>query len=101
MVLEVTAKTPDGKEIGTQARHYHPQATNEKNSKQLYGAQVKVANIRDTIIQPYQTKTESIEFVLPKGARSADITIDLSYYLGGPDQRYEVHKITRRVDLDR
>ena len=55
----------------------------------LYGAQQKVANIRDTSIQPYQTKTESIEFILPKGVRSADITVDLSYYLGSPDQRYE------------
>ena len=97
----MTAKTPDGKEIGTQLRHYHPQATNEKNSKQLYGAQIKVANIRDTSIQPYQAKTESIEFVLPEGVSSADITVDLSYYLGSPDQRYEVHKITRRVTLDR
>jgi hypothetical protein len=101
VVLEVTAKTPDGKEIGTQKRHYHPQATNEKNSKMLYGAQQKVANIRDTSIQPYQTKTESMEFILPKGVRSADITVDLSYYLGSPDQRYELHKITRRVTLDR
>jgi len=101
VVLEVTARTPDGKEIGIQTRHYHPQATNEKNSKQVYGAQIKVANIRDTSIQPYQTKTESIEFVLPKGVKSADITVDLSYYLGSPDQRYEVHKITRRVYLDR
>ena len=97
----MTAKTPDGNEIATQSRHYHPQATNEKDTKQLYGAEIKVANIRDTSIQPYQTKTESLEFVLPKGVRSADITVDLSYYLGSPDQRYELHKITRRVDLDR
>ncbi len=97
----MTAKTPDGKEIGIQTRHYHPQATNEKNSKMLYGAQQKVANIRDTSIQPYQTKTESMEFILPKGIRAADITVDLSYYLGSPDQQYEVHKITRQVTLDR
>lgn len=94
-------KDTGGEKIDTQTRHYHPQATNEKSSKQLYGAEVKVANIRDTSIQPYQTKTESIEFVLPKGVRSADITVDLSYYLASPDQRYEVHKITRRVSLDR
>lgn len=96
----MTAKTLDGKIIGTQTRYYHPQATNEKNSKMLYGAHVKVANIRDTSIQPYQTKNESIEFVLPKGVRTADITVDLSYYLGSPDQRYAIHKIVRRVTLD-
>jgi hypothetical protein len=101
VVLEVTAKTPDGKLIGTQTRHYHPQATNEKSSTQLYGAQIKVANIRDTSIQPYQTKAESLEFVLPQGVRSADITVDLSYYLGTPDMRYEIHRITRQVSLDR
>jgi hypothetical protein len=100
LVLEVTAKTTDGKVINTQRRHYHPQATNGKNSKQLYGAEIKVANIRDTSIQPYQTKSESIEFVLPEGVWSADIMVDLSYYLGSPDQRYAVHKITRRVNLD-
>ena len=97
----MTAKTIDGKEIGTQSRHYHPQATSEMSSKMLYGAQIKVANIRDTSIQPYQTKTESIEFVLPEGVRSADITVDLSYDLGSPDQRYALHHITRRVTLDR
>ena len=100
MVLEVTAKTPDGKEIGVQTRHYHPQATNGKSSKMLYGAQIKVANIRDTSIQPYQTKAESFEFVLPEGVRSADITVDLSYYLGSPDQRYKLHKITRKVTIE-
>jgi len=101
VVLEVTARTPEGKEIGVQTRHYHPQATNGRNSKMLYGAQVKVANIRDTSIQPFQTKTESFEFVLPEGVRSAGITVDLSYYLGNPDQRYKLHRIIRRVTLDR
>ncbi len=99
----MTAKTPDGKVIGTQTRHYHPQATNEKSSKMLYGAQIKVANIRDTSIQPYQTKADSFEFVLPEGVRSVNITVDLSYYLGSsePDQRYDLHKITKKVTLDR
>ncbi|MCJ7593522.1 MAG: hypothetical protein MUO52_01970 [Desulfobacterales bacterium] len=97
----MTAKTLDGEKIGTQTRYYHPQATNEKNSKMLYGAQIKVANIRDTSIQPYQTKAESFEFVLPESIRTVDITVDLSYYLGNPDQRYELHRITRKVTLDR
>jgi hypothetical protein len=101
VVLEVTAKTADGKEIGMQSRHYHPQATNEKSSKMLYGAQVKTAYLRDTSIQPYRTKEESFEFVLPEGVRTAEVTVNLAYDLGNPAQRYEIHRVTKTVTLDR
>jgi len=97
----VTAKTVDGKEIEMQSRHYHPQATNEMSSKMLYGAQVKTANIRDTSIQPYRTKEESFEFILPEGVRTVDITVNLAYDVVNPDMRYNLHNITRRVSLDR
>ncbi|MDZ7640514.1 MAG: hypothetical protein U5J62_00565 [Desulfurivibrio sp.] len=96
----MTAKTVDGETIEMQSRHYHPQATNEMNSKMLYGAQVKVANIRDTSIQPYRTKEESFEFVLPEGVRTAEITVNLSYDVVNPDMRYNLHRITREVSLD-
>lgn len=97
----MTAKSKDGKEIGKQSRHYHPQATNEKSSKMLYGAQVKTAYLRDTSIQPYRTKEENFEFVLPEGVRDASVTVDLFYELGNPAQRIQIHKITREVTLER
>lgn len=97
----MTAKTADGKVISTQSRHYHPQATNEKSSKMLYGAQVKVAYSRDTSIQPYQTKADTFEFDLPEGVRDVEVSVDLSYYLTNPDQRYEIHKVTKKVTLNR
>lgn len=67
----------------------------------LYGAQVKVAYLRDTSIQPYQAKKETFELELPEGVRAVDVTVDLSYYLTNPEQRYEIHKVTKRVSLDR
>lgn len=84
-----------------QSRHYHPQATNQMNSKMLYGAQVKAANLRDTSIQPYRTKEESFEFVLPAGVREIDVTVNLAYDVVNPGMRYNIHNITRRVSLDR
>jgi len=99
--MVVTAKTADGKEIGKVERHYHPQATNCRDTKMKYGAQWKVANIRDTSLQPNQTKAETIEFDLPEGVRAADVTVDLFYELGNPDQKYPIHTVTKKVSLDR
>jgi hypothetical protein len=99
--MVVTAKTADGKEIGTEERHYHPQATNCRDTKEKYGAQWKVANIRDTSIQPFKAKTETIEFDLPEGVRSANVTVDLFYEAVNPDNKYPIHTITRTVSLDK
>lgn len=99
--MEVTAKTVDGKEIFKEEKHYHPQATTCRDSKMVYGAQWKVGYLRDTSLQPYQAKKESIEIKLPEGVKTADVTVDLFYELGNPEQRFPIHKITKRVTLDR
>ena len=99
--MEVTARTADGKEIGKEERHYHPQATNCRDTKEKYGAQWKVANIRDTSIQPHQPQKETFEFVLPEGVRTADVTIDLFYEAVNPDNKYPIHTITKKVSLDK
>lgn len=96
----MTAITEDGKELEMQSRHYHPQATNEMNTKMLYGAQVKTAYIRDTSIQPYRTKEDTFEFVLPEGVRTVDLKINLAYDVASPAMRYNIHQLTRRVSLD-
>jgi hypothetical protein len=76
--MVVTAKAADGKELGKVEKFYHPQATNCRDTKMKYGAQWKVANIRDTSIQPHQPKKETIEFDLP-GGWTTDISVDLFY----------------------
>ncbi len=98
--MVVTAKAGD-KEIGKVEKHYHPQATNCRDTKMKYGAQWKVANLRDTSLQPNKAKTEAIEFDLPEGVRAADVTVDLFYELGNPEQKYPIHTVTEKVSLDR
>lgn len=99
--MVVTAKAADGKELGKVEKFYHPQATNCRDTKMKYGAQWKVANIRDTSFQPHQPKKETIEFDLPEGVRAADVTIDLFYEAVNPDNKYPIHSITRKVSLDK
>ena len=113
--MVVTAKTTDGKEIGKVEKHYHPQATNCRDTKMKYGAQWKVANVRDTSLQPAQAKKEdirsgrhisskkkeAIEFDLPAGIREAIVTVELFYEAANPANKYQIHSITRKVSLDR
>ena len=102
MVVTASYKDKDGKVVeNKQERHYHPQATNCRDTKMKYGAQWKVANIRDTAIQPHQPKKETMEFDLPDGVRSADVTVDLFYEAVNPDNKYPIHSIKKTVSLDK
>ena len=97
----MTAKGADGKEIGKVERHYHPQATNCRDFKMKYGAQWKVANLRDTSLQPNKTKEETVEFDLPEGVKAAEVTVDLVYEATNPDNKYPIHSITKKVSLEK
>lgn len=105
--MEVTAKTADGKEIFKDERNYHTQATNCLDEKMTYGAHNKAAYVRDTSLQPLQAKKETFEIKLPvddKGAptvRTVDVTVELSYEVQVPDNKIPIHKVTKRVTLDR
>jgi hypothetical protein len=101
VVLEVTAKTPDGKEVYKTQKHYHTQASNCRDNKMLYGAQVKTQYMRDTSLQPYQEKAETFEITLPEGVRTVDVTTSLIYEINTPDNFIEIHKMTEKVSLDR
>jgi hypothetical protein len=101
VVLEVTAKKEDGKEIYKTERHYHTQATDCRTNKMLYGAQVKTQYIRDTALQPFETKAETFEIFLPAGVRAVDVTVSLRYEINKPDNFIEVARVARKVSLDR
>ena len=101
MVLEVTANTEDGKEVYNTERHYHTQATDCRTNKMLYGAQVKTQYIRDTSLQPFETKDESFEIFLPEGVRTVDVTVSLRYEIWKPDHMIEIARIDKKVLLDR
>ena len=67
----------------------------------LYGAQVKTQYIRDTSLQPLETKAETFEIFLPEGVRTVDVTVSLRYEIWNPDHMIEIHKINKKVSLDR
>ncbi|KPK02927.1 MAG: hypothetical protein AMK71_00615 [Nitrospira bacterium SG8_35_4] len=97
----MTAKTEDGKEIYNKQMHYHPQATTCRDTKMTYGAQWKTQYIRDTSLQPRKPKKETIEIDLPKGVRTADVTVDLFYELVNPSMKFPIQTVHRKVTLDR
>lgn len=97
----MTTKSIDGKEISRDERHYHPQATSCLNEKMVYGAQNKSSYVRDTSLQPYESKNETFEIKLPEGVRTADVTVELNYEIQVPENKVPIHKVTRRVTLDR
>ena len=67
----------------------------------VYGAQVKTQYIRDTSLQPLETKAETFGIGLPKGVRTVDVTVSLRYEIWKPDHMIEIHKISKKVSLDR
>ncbi len=96
----MTAKSVDGKELFRDERNYHPQATTCLNEKMVYGAQNKSSYVRDTSLQPYETREETFEIKLPEGVRAADVAVELNYEIQVPENKVLIHKLTRRVSLD-
>lgn len=97
----MTTKSIDGKEISKEERNYTAQASSCLNEKVVYGAQNKSSYIRDTSLQPYESKNETFEIKLPEGVRTADVTVELNYEIHVPDNKVPIQKVTRRVTLDR
>ena len=67
----------------------------------LYGAQVKTQYIRDTSLQPLETRAESFEIFLPEGVRTVDVTVSLRYEIWKPSHMVEIYSISKNVSLDR
>lgn len=61
----MTAKTKDGKEIFKDSKIYMPQSSNSRGDAMVYGAHFKMGIIRDTSLQPLQTKVETYEINFP------------------------------------
>ena len=96
----MTASSIDGKKIFQTSRIYETQATDSRSTQMVLGPENKLGLIRDTSIQPFAPKEETIEIPLPKGVRAAEIEVSLSYR-PRPDNVYPIHQIKRKVSLDR
>ncbi len=119
MVLDVTAKTKDGKEIFKDSKIYMPQSTNCRGDAMVYGAQFKMGLVRDTSLQPLQTREEKYEITFPYEdvekeagkpkvreikAKEMDVTVELRYQLdpaigeAGKDS-FVLYNTTRMVSV--
>ncbi|MBI5097716.1 MAG: hypothetical protein HZB30_00560 [Nitrospirae bacterium] len=115
----MTAKTKDGKEIFKNSKIYMPQATNSRGDEMKYGAQFKMGLIRDTSLQPLQTREEKYEITFPYEdvekeagkpkvreimAKEMDVTVELRYQLdpavGEIDKRsFVIYSTTKTVSV--
>jgi len=64
----------------------------------VLGPENKLGMIRDTSIQPFAPKEETIEAPLPPGVRDAIIEVNLSYR-PRPGNSYPIHNVVRKVSL--
>jgi hypothetical protein len=113
LVLDVTAKTLDGKEIFEDSKIYTPQATDNRSDATIYGAQFKMGLIADTTLQPGQVRVETFEITFPYEktedtlditSKEMDVTVELRYQPGAsPGELGKGHfifyKETRRVSV--
>ena len=108
--MVVTAKSADGKFEKTFETSYHTQASTCRDEKMAYGAQNKASYIRDTSLQPFKSTDETFEFDLPfetvdgkntPTLRTVDVTVELNYEIEKPDNKIQIHKVTKQVTLDR
>ena len=117
----MTAKTKDGKEIFYDAKIYMPQSpAYGRGDKMVYGPFRKSGMLRDTSLQPGQTRTETYDIKFPyedvekEGkkvreikARDMDVSVKLWYMPAGGDPRtgtvgkdqYLFHETTRSVSI--
>jgi hypothetical protein len=65
----------------------------------VLGPENKLGLIRDTSIQPFTPKEETIEVPLPEGLRNAEIEVNLSYQ-PRPGNVYPIHHVKKKVSLD-
>lgn len=61
----MTAKTKDGKEVYKASKILMTQAADGRGDAQKYGAHFKLGYVRDTSLQPNQTKIETFEINFP------------------------------------
>jgi len=99
VVLDVTANDTDGKQIFHTSKIYMPQATDSRSNHMVLGPDKKLGLIRDTSIQPFAPKEESIEIPLPQGLTNVDVEVNLSYQ-PRPGDIYPIHNIKKHVRID-
>ena len=77
-----------------------PQAGDSLGSSMVLGPDKKLGFLRDTSIQPFAPKEETLEIDLPVGVREAVVKVTLSYQ-PRPGDVYPMDEQTFSVHLDK
>ncbi len=100
VTLDVHVKDKDGKEIFKDQKIYMPQSGNAYSQSMVYGAFAKLGLLRDTSLQPFRPNKETFEIKLPENVREAQVEVKLVWrHL--PGDEVVIHKVSRRISLDR
>ena len=73
-----------------------PQATDSRSPLMALGPDKKLGLIRDTSIQPFAPKEETIEIPVPKGIPAILVDINLSYQ-PRPGNSYPIHSLQKKM----
>ncbi len=95
----MTARDLTGKKIFETSKIYMPQASDSRSNHMVLGPDKKLGFVRDTSIQPFAPKEETIEIPLPAGINEVDIEISLRYQ-PRPGNVYPLHDLKKRISLD-
>lgn len=76
-----------------------PQATDSRSNQMMLGPDKKLGLIRDTSIQPFAPKEETMEVPFPKGVTKAVIEVRLTYQ-PRPGNIYPIHTVVKNVSLE-
>ena len=94
MVLEVTAKTNAGKVITMGKKEYWEIGLDLDNEHRMGAWQIK--EILDLTLPPRKTTTERFVTELPKGTKSADVEVTVTYK---PAKKItlDVHRVVKKL----
>ena len=94
MVLDVTAKTDDGKQIFSQRKEFKEVGVDLNGDQRVKAWEIK--NTIDLALQPRQTHTERLAIPFPEGTTGGEIEATLTYH-HRPGEEFVVHKAVRKV----
>jgi hypothetical protein len=104
VTLDFKVTTKDGKEIYQDTKIYMPQhKLGYDENTMVYAANRKLTLMRDTSLQPFVPKKETIEVKLPDGVQEAVVEAVLTFRQlpGVPEAEFPIHKVTKEVSLKR
>ncbi|WP_319586443.1 multiheme c-type cytochrome (seleno)protein ExtKL [uncultured Desulfobulbus sp.] len=104
VTLDIKVTTKDGKEIFQDTKIYMPQhKLGYDENTMVYAANRKLTLMRDTSLQPFVPKKETIEVKLPDGVQEAVVEAVLTFRQlpGVPEAEFPIHKVTKEVSLKR